>query len=263
MTGAEDIVDPRPPAGTARVAVAVVAIVVLLLGGGVFAAVAFGVTPDAPVQLAAGLPSAPATDASAVRTTEVSRSASRTGADPAWIARTAVLAGLPVPAMRAYADAELALHAQQPSCHLRWNTLAGIGWIESQHGTIGGRTLGEDGRSSQPILGPALDGSGGNAAISGDTGVALATLLSNGSTALASANGAVVAADLNSAGPVAASGQSIDIASTNGLTFADLDATAGDVRVQTAGNLTTNTVDATGSVTLISTGGALQTGVPE
>jgi membrane-bound lytic murein transglycosylase B len=165
MTAAEDIVGPCPAAGTARVAVAVVAIVVLLLGGGVFAAVAFGVTPDAPVQLAAGLPPAPATDAPAVRSTGVSRSASRTGADPAWVARTAGVAGLPVPAMRAYADAELLLDAQQPTCHLRWNTLAGIGWIESRHGTVGGRTLGGDGRPSSPILGPALDGTDGNAAI--------------------------------------------------------------------------------------------------
>jgi membrane-bound lytic murein transglycosylase B len=36
--------------------------------------------------------------------------------------------------------------------------LAGIGWVESQHGTIGDRVLGADGRSSRPILGPALDG---------------------------------------------------------------------------------------------------------
>jgi membrane-bound lytic murein transglycosylase B len=37
--------------------------------------------------------------------------------------------------------------------------------VESQHGTLGGRTLGDDGRSSTPILGPALDGTGDFAAI--------------------------------------------------------------------------------------------------
>jgi membrane-bound lytic murein transglycosylase B len=43
-------------------------------------------------------------------------------------------------------------------CRIGWTTLAGIGWVESQHGTIGDRVLGRDGRSSEPILGPALDG---------------------------------------------------------------------------------------------------------
>ncbi|MCW2787657.1 MAG: hypothetical protein JWP74_4174, partial [Marmoricola sp.] len=67
-------------------------------------------------------------------------------------------AGIPVPAMLAYGDAELTLDHQQPSCHLSWNTLAGIGWIESQNGTIGGRTLESSGFSSSPVIGPALDG---------------------------------------------------------------------------------------------------------
>jgi len=82
--------------------------------------------------------------------------------DPAWLSRTARRAGLPEPALRAYA---LAMLRSPDSCDVGWTTLAGIGWIESQHGTIGGRTLGADGRSSTPILGPALDGSGGFAAI--------------------------------------------------------------------------------------------------
>ena len=43
-------------------------------------------------------------------------------------------------------------------CRIGWTTLAGIGWVESHHGTLGGRTLREDGRSSTPVLGPALDG---------------------------------------------------------------------------------------------------------
>jgi membrane-bound lytic murein transglycosylase B len=117
---------------------------------------------------ALGLPVEPAPStagAPAARTTDVSRSGSRAGVDPAWVARTATAAGIPAPALRAYADAELTLHVEEPACHLRWNTLAGIGWIESQHGTIGGRRMEADGRSSRPILGPALDGSGGNAAI--------------------------------------------------------------------------------------------------
>ncbi|WP_246355200.1 lytic murein transglycosylase [Nocardioides ungokensis] len=46
-----------------------------------------------------------------------------------------------------------------------WTTLAAIGYVESRHGTIGGRTLLDDGQSSTPILGPALDGTGDFAAI--------------------------------------------------------------------------------------------------
>jgi membrane-bound lytic murein transglycosylase B len=51
------------------------------------------------------------------------------------------------------------------ACRLGWTTLAGIGGIESLHGTDKGSYLLPDGQTSQPILGPALDGTGGNAAI--------------------------------------------------------------------------------------------------
>ncbi|RJS45304.1 lytic transglycosylase domain-containing protein [Nocardioides cavernaquae] len=89
----------------------------------------------------------------------------RVDVDPRWVARSASGAGIPAPAVRAYARAELLLHQSSPSCHLAWTTLAGIGYIESRHGTIGSRSLGEDGRSSTPILGPALNGEGAFAAI--------------------------------------------------------------------------------------------------
>ena len=82
--------------------------------------------------------------------------------DEGWLQRNAAASGVPEIALRAYARAEL----QAPSgCGIGWTTLAGIGWIESQHGTLGGRTLEPDGRSSSPILGPALDGTGDFAAI--------------------------------------------------------------------------------------------------
>jgi membrane-bound lytic murein transglycosylase B len=45
-------------------------------------------------------------------------------------------------------------------CHLGWTTLAGIGWVESEQGTVGGRYLQSDGRPSSAIVGPALDGDG-------------------------------------------------------------------------------------------------------
>ena len=75
--------------------------------------------------------------------------------DAQWVVETAARAGIPAPAVRAYANAQL---NEPRGCDVGWTTLAGIGWVESRHGTIGGRTLGDDGRSSTPILGPALDG---------------------------------------------------------------------------------------------------------
>lgn len=82
--------------------------------------------------------------------------------DQAWVTATAEAAGLPEPALRAYATAQLWV---EKTCTIGWTTLAGIGWIESQNGTIGGRILQADGYSSERILGPALNGKGNVAAI--------------------------------------------------------------------------------------------------
>ena len=94
---------------------------------------------------------------------------------PDWVARTAQAAGIPSPAVRAYGVATLREQAADASCHLAWTTLAGIGWVESQHGTLGGLTLREDGRSSSRIDGPVLDGSGDVAAVPGNSGWQRAT----------------------------------------------------------------------------------------
>ena len=68
-------------------------------------------------------------------------------------------------ALQAYADATLVTARNQPGCRLGWTTLAAIGTIESGNGTHGGAQLLADGRPSRPILGPALDGGNGTAAI--------------------------------------------------------------------------------------------------
>lgn len=99
-------------------------------------------------------PAAPVGRRQAVRP----QSAAGTGVpapDQAWVEQTAAKAGIPVPAMRAYARAQL---ARPQGCDLGWTTLAAIGWVESQHGTLGGRTLADDGTSSEPVVGPALSG---------------------------------------------------------------------------------------------------------
>lgn len=82
--------------------------------------------------------------------------------EQSWVQRTAASAGIPRVAVEAYARASL---QTDPGCGVGWTTLAGIGWVESQHGTLGGRTLASDGYSSSRILGPALDGRGPVAAI--------------------------------------------------------------------------------------------------
>jgi membrane-bound lytic murein transglycosylase B len=94
----------------------------------------------------------------------------RTGTGPSalaeWAERTSSAVDVPVRALMAYGNAELALRAAQPDCKVSWATLAGIGRIESDHGRYGGATLGEDGRPSKPIVGVSLDGSPGVKAIS-------------------------------------------------------------------------------------------------
>ena len=88
-------------------------------------------------------------------------------ADPAWTARAAAATGIPERALRAYASAALTLKAEQPGCGLGWNTLAGIGAIESAHGTHSGGHLDDAGYPQPAIRGIPLDGTA-SAAI-GDT----------------------------------------------------------------------------------------------
>jgi hypothetical protein len=80
----------------------------------------------------------------------------------AWAAPMAVLTGIPLVALEAYAAAEIRMGQMNPNCGLRWTTLAGIGRVESNHGRSGNATLATDGRSDPPIYGPVLDGTGGN-----------------------------------------------------------------------------------------------------
>jgi membrane-bound lytic murein transglycosylase B len=78
--------------------------------------------------------------------------------------------GIPARALQAYAYAYTVMAASQSSCHLTWVTLAGIAAVESQHGTIGGRTLLPDGRPSSPIIGIPLNGANGTKAVAATDG---------------------------------------------------------------------------------------------
>lgn len=91
----------------------------------------------------------------------------------AWATALSEKTDIPVRALRAYAVADLVMRSQNPACRVSWATLAGIGRIESHHGTIGGLRLGEDGRPSRPIIGIPLDGSPGVKAIADSDGGAL------------------------------------------------------------------------------------------
>lgn len=80
--------------------------------------------------------------------------------DPAWASRVAGATGIPLRALVAYASADLIVDAEQPSCGIGWNTLAGIGAIESDHGRHAGAVLTEAGYPEPPIRGIPLDGNG-------------------------------------------------------------------------------------------------------
>ncbi|MDU7192837.1 lytic transglycosylase domain-containing protein [Lawsonella clevelandensis] len=75
-----------------------------------------------------------------------------------WSQRWAPQLGFSARALRAYGNAEQTLKQTMPACHLRWTTLAGIAFIESQHGTYGGAEVFADGTTSQKIRGVQLDG---------------------------------------------------------------------------------------------------------
>ncbi len=79
--------------------------------------------------------------------------------------RGLVSSGVPVRVLQAYLAAASVTARRQPSCHLSWTLLAGIGRVESNHGRHGGNRIGQDGVVRPGIFGPRLDGSAGTAVI--------------------------------------------------------------------------------------------------
>ncbi|WP_235900598.1 lytic transglycosylase domain-containing protein [Lolliginicoccus suaedae] len=73
--------------------------------------------------------------------------------------------GIPHQAMMAYGNAARLLQVTNPGCGITWTTLAGIGAIESWHGTYEGTPIDGNGYSLPPIRGIALDGRPGIAEI--------------------------------------------------------------------------------------------------
>ncbi|CAO5183484.1 Membrane-bound lytic murein transglycosylase B [Frankia sp. AiPs1] len=70
---------------------------------------------------------------------------------------------IPTRMLTAYRKAASRLGLETPRCHLRWELLAGIGRVESDHAR--GRVVTADGTLTSRILGPELDGRDGRALI--------------------------------------------------------------------------------------------------
>lgn len=87
-----------------------------------------------------------------------------TRADAQWLAEVAAATGIPERALAAYAGADL-LVTQEFGCRVGWNTLAGIGYVESHHGTLFGGVITADGSTSESIIGIPLDGTNNTIAI--------------------------------------------------------------------------------------------------
>jgi membrane-bound lytic murein transglycosylase B len=86
-----------------------------------------------------------------------------------WAAERASALGIPVGALEAYAYAARVAEVENPDCHLAWTTLAGIGQVESHHGTYRGAVIAPNGDVRPPIRGVLLDGTNGNREIMDDT----------------------------------------------------------------------------------------------
>jgi membrane-bound lytic murein transglycosylase B len=71
--------------------------------------------------------------------------------------------GIPGTVLQAYRRAQQIMAAQQPSCHLPWWLLAGIGEVESRQAD--GGLVDAQGNTLTLILGPVLDGANGTAAL--------------------------------------------------------------------------------------------------
>ena len=91
----------------------------------------------------------------------------------AWAAEHAPALGIPIAALEAYGYAARVAEVGNPNCHLAWPTLAGIGVVESHHGTYRGSTVEPDGDVVPPIRGVRLDGTLGNLAIADTDGGSL------------------------------------------------------------------------------------------
>ena len=109
-------------------------------------------------------PGAPAADfappAAAVEAEQPGSPLLADAVDAGWAESVAASTGIPERAIRAYAGAAIVSNRENPGCDASWNTLAGIGRVESRHGEIFGSMIDAAGTASPNIYGVALDGDG-------------------------------------------------------------------------------------------------------
>ncbi len=79
-----------------------------------------------------------------------------------WAEPIAEATGIPVTSLEAYGNAAEIQRQQHPECGIAWTTIAGIGGVESKHGTHRGADVAPDGDVTPEIRGMVLDGSRGN-----------------------------------------------------------------------------------------------------
>lgn len=82
-----------------------------------------------------------------------------------WAAPISEETGIPLQALIAYGNAEVIARENRPQCNIAWNTLAGLGYVETRHGTYDGKNFGaaslqENGIAEPHIIGPQLNGEG-------------------------------------------------------------------------------------------------------
>src|SRR5690625_5593942 len=75
-----------------------------------------------------------------------------------WSESVAAEHAIPRRAMAAYAGAALRTAETHPECYLGWNTLAGIGSVDTSNASIDGAGLDAIGVAAAGSLGPGLDG---------------------------------------------------------------------------------------------------------
>lgn len=89
----------------------------------------------------------------------------KVGAKTDGLVRAAVGSGpaseIPTAALSAYQRAESIILAADESCGIRWQLLAAIGEVESNHGRFGGSALDTDGVATPAIIGLPLNGKSG------------------------------------------------------------------------------------------------------
>src|SRR6201992_3940491 len=75
-----------------------------------------------------------------------------------WAEKRSQALEIPVIALEAYGYAARVAEVENPKCHIAWTTLAGIGQVESHHGTYHHATLFPNGDVRPPLRGEGLAG---------------------------------------------------------------------------------------------------------